>query len=624
MKFRPDIEGLRAVAIIPVVLFHANKQLVPGGFIGVDVFFVISGFLISRIIFDGVGNGSFSFFGFYRKRIQRIFPALFFMLGIISALAIWMLPPLALIEYGKTLFSTVFFASNFTFSHLADYFGGKAEFKPLLHTWSLAVEEQFYILFPVIVIAVQRWLRGRFLPVLLACAAISLLISIWGLAHAPEKAFYSGLGRAFELSIGSLVALNFLPPLLSQKIRGAVAAAGFCAIAFSAFAFNSDTIFPGPAALIPCLGTGAIIYAGGSGGSLVAGILSFRPIRYIGSISYSLYLWHWPFLALARNYFLNEMTPLETGAALLAAFAFAAFSREFVELPFIRRNYAMKPLFAGAAMTMVAGAILGQGLVVSRGLPARFDPEPTRLFAYSKDYNPRRRQCHSGKRAIPYANNCIFGDPTAQEIVPVWGDSHGAELSFVLSAAIGNGRAVMQITASACPPALDFNPAGRPRCASHNRETLARLIADPRVHSVVLIAHYSQYLNEWQKFQQGFDKVVLSLKEAGKLPIVIYPVPGFSYPAPEAAGIMLARGLSADAYRVPEEEYLKDNAKIIATLNALIAKYGVSRVLTASLFCKQHYCTAYDGKDVLYFDDNHLGLHGAKILAEAIAPLLSK
>lgn len=287
--YRPDIDGLRAVAVLGVILYHFEVWPFSGGFVGVDVFFVISGYLITGIIANDLQADRFSILTFYQRRVRRILPALVACVAATSVAGLFILLPNELQDLGQSLIATALFASNIYFWSQSGYFAPAADTQPLLHTWSLAVEEQFYIAFPLILAAVWRWNRRALVPTLLVLALLSLGVSAYQVQQAPQAAFYLSIGRGWELLVGSLIALcrSHL-----DKVPATCAWLGLAAIVASLVGYNEQMPFPGLAALLPCLGAAAIIVS--APGTMVGNFLSSSPMRGIGLISYSLYLWHWP------------------------------------------------------------------------------------------------------------------------------------------------------------------------------------------------------------------------------------------------------------------------------------------------------------------------------------------
>lgn len=360
MQFRRDIQGLRAVAIILVVLFHAWPRLLPGGFTGVDIFFVISGFLISSILLDGIETGSFSYARFYRHRIRRLFPALFLMLVAVTVAAFFVLSPAALNDFAATVATTVLFFSNIEFARSSDYFSTAAELKPLLHTWSLAVEEQFYLIFPLLLVVTKRWFRGRYLAVILSGGTISFLVGLWLGFRAPAVNFFLGPSRAFELMIGAALAAKLLPEPAHRLRREALAALGLVMILAPAFLLDPERHFSGLTALPSCIGAALLIQAGSGGDSAVARFLS-RPLpNFIGTISYSLYLWHWPLLSLLRSLVMRQPTAIEIAATIALSFLLATLSWRLVEGPILARpadrRFLASMAVAAASLLAVSGA----------------------------------------------------------------------------------------------------------------------------------------------------------------------------------------------------------------------------------------------------------------------------
>ena len=297
MKYRSEIDGLRAIAVVPVILFHAGIPAFDGGFVGVDIFFVISGYLITTILLADLEHGRFSLVRFYERRARRILPALLFVIACCTPFAwLWMLTS-QLKAYGDSLVSIALFASNILFWRQSGYFAAAAELKPMLHTWSLAVEEQYYLIFPLALLAIWRSNRKLVLPTILAAAAGSLVLAEWGAARAPVAAFFWAPTRFWEILSGSLCAVairNYSVP--RSEIGGWT---GIGLIAVSMIWFTSSTPTPSLWTLLPVGGTALTILFARSD-TLAGRFLGLRPFVAIGLVSYSAYLWHQPLLALAR------------------------------------------------------------------------------------------------------------------------------------------------------------------------------------------------------------------------------------------------------------------------------------------------------------------------------------
>lgn len=293
LKYRADIDGLRAIAVLVVIFFHAGIPGFSGGFVGVDVFFVISGFLITSIIVNEIDEGKFSIARFYERRIRRIFPALFPVIVFTVVAGAFLYDFVSFKELGKSIVATTLFSSNIHFWHQAGYFDTESIRKPLLHTWSLAVEEQFYIVFPLLLLAINRFGKKLYLPWLLGIGLLSLFASIYGIYSNPSVTFYMVPTRAWELLAGSILALQRIPLLKSNSYRNLFSVTGFGLICYSVVCYTEATLFPGANALAPVIGASLIIYSGMEGGaSTVKKFLSVKPLVSIGLISYSLYLWH--------------------------------------------------------------------------------------------------------------------------------------------------------------------------------------------------------------------------------------------------------------------------------------------------------------------------------------------
>ena len=617
------------MAILPVILYHANNALVPGGFIGVDIFFVISGFLITGIIVRELQAGEFSLRNFYLRHIRRIFPALFFMLSAAFVAGCLLLSPHDMAEFGHTIVSSVLFFSNLQFMRLSDYFDGTADLKPLLHTWSLAVEEQFYIVFPLLLLVVRKWFNGRYAGIILALAALSLVKCLWVLTQAPVAAFYVAQNRAYELLIGALFAVGAVPVLTGRASREVAAGTGLAMIAAGLAFFDRTTVFPGLNALLPCGGAALIIHAGSSGDSLVGRVLSLPPVRFIGAISYALYLWHWPVLVFARHFTFQSLTAGQIVAALLLTFLMAVISLRFVERPF------RKPAVAGVRWQpfLVAGscaavlAAVGMAAVASQGLPQRFSAYALSMYAYSQDFNPLRSVCHGGRnKRIAYQNNCLYGDRSAVPKVAIWGDSYGAELVVGLGEnAARSGESILQITSSACPPALHYSPRIRPACSANNDEVFARLKSDQRIREVLLVGYYGEYQQDhWDTLTSGLREAAVGLAQAGKHVVLIYPWPTYKYPVPMALGALVARHQSPYGYSRDRADFVREDADVSSMLDAVAKASNAQRIATADVLCDARECKTFDGAAALYWDEFHVSVAGARRLVAAFPPLFGQ
>lgn len=473
MNYRSEIDGLRAVAVLPVILFHAGFSVFSGGYVGVDIFFVISGYLITSILVSELEQGTFSIARFYERRARRILPALFFvMLACIPFAYMWMLPS-QLKDFAQSLVAVVFFASNILFWQETGYFAADSELKPLLHTWSLAVEEQYYLLFPIFLLLAWRFGRSRVLWSIVAIAAVSLLLAEWGWRNAPDANFYLAPTRAWELLAGSICA--FLTVNRTLKSNNVLSAIGLTAIVFAIFGFDENTPFPSVYALVPVVGTSLIILFGGQG-TWVAKLLSMRGFVGIGLISYSAYLWHQPLFAFARLRSLTEPSHSLMGALAVAALVMAWATWRWIEQPFRK---GARPLLASRSAVFAASGVVGAAFVAAGvavhlggGLPDRYDPRVIQSWADARM-----------KSSVYIAENrfddggCVFSaaqlnDDIANRIldcktihgsgVLVFGDSHATNLfhSIVSSRSEALPPFLVGITSNGChlPELLDGCP----------------------------------------------------------------------------------------------------------------------------------------------------------------------
>ena len=385
MKYRAEVDGLRAVAILPVIFFHAGFKAFEGGFVGVDVFFVVSGYLITTIILSDMNNNKFSIVTFYERRARRIMPALFFvMLCCLPFAYMWLLPQ-HLMDFSQSLTAVTAFSSNILFWRESGYFGVASELKPLLHTWSLAVEEQYYVLFPLFLMLLwklrKRWIFGA----LMVVGAMSLVVAQWGAYNAPKATFFLLPTRGWELAIGALIAFYFLYKRehaelikrykMTSEVFGAV---GMLMICYSVFAFSNNTPFPSLYALIPTVGTGLVIVFATSE-TVVGRLLSTKFMVGVGLISYSTYLWHQPLFVFARHRSSEEPSTVLLLILSAASLLLAYISWRYVESPF--RNKKLVSRKAVFTFTLV-GSVAFAGI----GLAGHMNDGFVSMFCFSRNW----------------------------------------------------------------------------------------------------------------------------------------------------------------------------------------------------------------------------------------------
>ncbi len=611
-RYRRDIDGLRALAILPVLLFHAHVPGFSGGYVGVDIFFVISGYLITGIIAREVDDGRFSLVRFYERRFRRIMPALALMILAVLGAAAWLYLPGDLEGVPRSALAATLFASNLWFFTDTGYFAGGADVKPLLHTWSLAVEEQYYIGFPILLMLLARhaprWRTG----VVAAIAAGSLALAIAMQRDTSGFTFYLLPTRAWELFAGALLALGAVPAVNARWLREAIAGCGLIAIMLAVALYDRTTTFPGVTALAPVLGAAALIHA--APGTRIGRMLGWRPLVGVGLISYSLYLWHWP-LIVFTEYATDRPLAGGTQIAIIGASLLAGtLSWRFVERPF--RDSRRVParaifLFTGTAMGLLCA--LAFGLVTMGGWPTRFAPPVLAQMAGQKDFAPTRKPCHDTfmRDAAP----CVLGAAVPPDTM-LWGDSHGVELAYALSLdAKAQNRSLIERTTSSCPPVLGYE-AKDARCAAANQAAFDAIRADPRIRRVYLAAFWANGDFDDPAFVRKLDRTITAIRALGRQVVLVGPVPPQPFDVPRHLAHLAQVGQLGQARGI-------DRAHVDARtvhLRALFARWqarGVSLIDPIAALCPGGPCAIErDGKP-LYFDSHHLSTAGARMVIEA-------
>ena len=427
MKYRAEIDGLRAIAVLPVIFYHAGFESFSGGFVGVDVFFVISGYLITSIILNDLNEGKFSLVYFYERRIRRILPALFFVMLVSFPFAWFLLGPQEMKDFAQSIGSAAIFCSNFLFWDEDGYFDTVAELKPLLHTWSLAIEEQFYIVFPLLLIALAKLFKMSIRPrvaILTILFFFSLGIAHYGSVKWPSATFYLLPARGWELLLGTFIAIysqHFSLDQIPVKFRNFASMVGFALVSYSIYAFDKQTPFPSLYTLVPTLGTALIIICA-TDGTIVNQILRTRTLVVMGLISYSAYLWHHPILVFARYKFVVELHDLVLLGLCAATFPLAYLSWKFIETPFRNREIInRKFLFLSTAFAIGLFVTIGVYFDAKDGIPERLAIPENIQSSLSYQGNECSQKDYVHIREDWY---CNLGASEAEPGFLIFGDSH--------------------------------------------------------------------------------------------------------------------------------------------------------------------------------------------------------
>jgi peptidoglycan/LPS O-acetylase OafA/YrhL len=630
LKYRADIDGLRAVAVLSVLAFHIGLRRFGGGFVGVDVFFVISGYLISSIIFADINASRFTIAGFYERRIRRIFPALVAMLAVAGVVAVIYLLPGELVDYAKSTLAATGSASNLYFWWHSGYFTSPTS-KPLLHTWSLAVEEQFYISFPLFLLLVRRFFPQRLRTAVVVLFLASFVTSCVVVSRNPETAFYMPYTRAWELLLGTLLSLGIFPRLKSAWLRNIATLGGISMIMWSVLFYSKDTLFPGLSALVPCVGSALIIWAGEAGASLVGSVLSWRPTVFIGLISYSLYLWHWPVIVLHRMGVLIGVGSIATGghAALLSAhrldmlievalsFLLGILSWRFVERPFRsgRLRLSGRPLFALAGGVIIVLLGCAAWTVLAQGFKGRF-PDKALQVASALDDEAEDRSIRTGVCFITTDyhfekynyDTCLREDKNKKNYL-LLGDSHSAMLWSALSSALQPSN-VMQASTAACEPSL--TPSGSDDCKKMMSYIFQQYLPTHPVQGVFVVGR-------WEKKDLDPLTGLITWAKQHQLPVIVFgPVPEYDAPLPRLLAYSIAwtkPGL-ASQHLVDSTKLLDAEMQSMAASTWHVPYISLYREICATDGCLEYADSAH--KIPLMGDTNHLSASGASFVVQRL------
>lgn len=614
MNYRPEIDGFRALAVLPVILFHAGFGTFSGGFVGVDVFFVISGYLITTIILSELEQGKFSIVNFYERRARRILPALFLVMLVCIPFAWFSLLPSDLKDFSESLIAVSVFASNILFWRESGYFDTAAELKPLLHTWSLAIEEQYYVVFPLFLMLFWK-LGKRWLCVTLGFAFVaSLALAQWVVYLEPATAYFLLPTRAWELLIGAFAGFYFTRANYKIFGKGLSEFGGWLGISlilYAVFAFSKATPFPSLYALIPTLGATLIILFATQ--QTTAGkFLGNSAFVGIGMISYSAYLWHQPLFSFARHRSLSEPSGLVSLTLSILSFLIAYGSWRFIERRFRRRD-----LFSRKFILWFSFA--GTLFFILIGLTGYFYQEKSTSFRFNENQvfaittassSPKRSSCH-----FPQVDQALKREACRYFLenvkVAVLGNSHATELAYSLAQILkSKDIGIVQHTMSGCNHNYKIQSESDTVCSKWHIKVINELIADKSIDVVILSYRNEEYLNEL-KYRKSLADIANDLVDSGKRVILVLQAP-----MPIAhINQHLSKYMSDLSVSIPSRK-LSDWKKLYSPSSEMLKllKDEVKVFDPAELFCDSEFCYVTKVGVSLYFDDNHISVAGGGVI----------
>lgn len=667
LKYRAEIDGLRAIAVVPVILFHAGVEQFAGGFVGVDIFFVISGYLITTIIISDIDQGKFSLAKFYERRARRILPALFFVVGVCIPFAWLLLTPNYMKDFLQSLVSVATFSSNILFWQESGYFDPSSELKPLLHTWSLAVEEQYYIIFPLILIASWKFGWKATLATLVSLFVVSLLVAHWAASNKPEAAFFLLPTRGWELLLGAFCAFylwkfsnNSLP-----AFNQCGSLIGITLIMASIFLFDASTPMPGLYALVPTLGAVLVILCANEN-SIVKEVLSNRAFVFVGLISYSAYLWHQPLFAFARHNSAGDIGKIAFLLLVFLTFALAYLSWRYIETPF-RSGLTVQPkmLFSVSAASIFALVSIGvswQKNVESISANSHYAPN-IEWASLGEKIKSQGEVCERGNIAnTKWLSGCSFGDVNAKKTIILYGDSHGQALAYSLDEAFKRKRikgVTLGVDGCELIPYFRKNKNTSVRNCGDRFEELLDFVQGLNTDVIVTsrwmfwlypiegynlnmpyrnsegyteMEDYRQYdVLIDGKFSRGSEtkrdylkKFIEKLSASSKNLFFLYPVPETGIDIEKFNRLHLRNnGEIPNVISIPLSDYKLRNRFVLDVIDNMDLP-NISKVRIDNIFCnsfvRDRCVIQWDGVPY-YYDDDHLSYEGANLVVREIERL---
>jgi peptidoglycan/LPS O-acetylase OafA/YrhL len=618
MKYRQDIDGLRAIAVMAVVLFHFGVSTLSGGYAGVDVFFVISGFLISSILMNDVESKQFSFTQFYEKRVRRLFPALFATILVSTLVSYVLFMPEEFREFGQSVIGATTYLSNVFFWLKSDYFEGPSELKPLLHTWSLSVEEQFYLIFPILVWLCYKISFKFFIYFVVICFITSFISAVYFIDSMTSAVFFLSPFRFWELLLGTLVAILLKNKTLpNENVAPFLAGIGIIMIIAPLFLLDKTSIFPGWAAVPSCLGTALIIWANNQ--NIILGRILSQPImQFTGKISYSMYLWHWPVVVFYGYWIIRELVWWDTIALIIFTYLISWLSWRLFEVPF--RFHKDSPFKPKLAFTLTAGftglaALVGLVIWQQQGLPQRFPELQTQILAAKTE-----RKNNVGSACFIQQDQffnkwdrdaCYFPLEGASKTLLLWGDSHAFHLLRGLKHHQSEIGANILVYASAgCSPLLHTDIPRNPQCRANN-DNVVDMLSEYKIDNIIMAGNWAWAfkVEDENADLSAVRSTFNTLQERGYNPLVVNQLPIYAVKNPQYLAMRLS---SSD--KGPNNYYLAPDYGTGASkqIKSIMPKYNLFN--PQDVLCPDVKCSIYLNKEIMVSDEAHLSNAGSNYI----------
>ena len=643
--YLPHIDGLRAIAVLSVVFHHFSPEIVPGGYIGVDIFFVISGYLIAGIIKKEIEENRFSFIDFYERRVRRIFPALFSVLIFTIILSYYYLLPSDFIVTLRGLVGTLFFFSNLVFwkDFEAGYFAATSEgLIPLVHTWSLSVEEQFYLIFPLFLFVLYKF-KFKIVTIVFSLVLIlfiSLFLSEYFIDNKPVAVFFLTPFRIWELLVGVMLVFNVLPIIRNRVLNELLSIIAFSMIIYPSFFYNNLTIFPGISALLPVVGSAMIIHLGKNGNTFIKSILEFKLILFIGLISYSLYLWHWPILVFSNHLDINYPILDNIFVLLIISIIISSLSYFYIEQPFrgkrgLKFISRSKVFYYSGILLLILSIFCFYG-ILNKGLEKRFSSE---IINFDKARNPEIKYKKCDNIYNP-DNWCVVGKKEYRPETIFFGDSHLLSWGYAIDEIfLDRNEGVLLAPLSGCPPFFDIIYSGsefrkNDTCVKRSKDLEDFLKTNNHIKNVVLVGAWPGYFRGWKKFtveiegigtlenelaaKEALQNTIEKINKLNKNVILLGPVPVYEQSVPLAHANALIQKSKFDEGTLKSQiefnsifyDYVNKNEKQLKFIDPL--KWS----------CKLKCTTLVNGQSI-YHDSNHLNRKGSLFFKEQFASELN-